>query len=89
VGAGIGVGAGLAIGIAASTEECTGLGCPPTGAGVTAGLALIFGGVGAGLGALIGSMSHVERWEQVERPWVSAQLARSDGGVVVGVVVSW
>jgi hypothetical protein len=88
LGLAIGAGAGLALGVAASAEECTGLGCTEVGPGEVVAVMAFFGATGAGLGALIGAASHSERWEQVPRPWVSAQLHRSRG-VVVGVVMSW
>ena len=88
LGAAIGAGAGLALGVAASAEECSGFGCTEVGPGEVVAVMALFGATGAGLGALIGAASHSERWEQVPRPWVSAQLHRSRG-VVVGVVMSW
>jgi len=89
LGAAIGAGAGLVFGALASAEECSGLGCPEIGPGEIVAVMALFGATGAGLGALIGAASHSERWEQVPRPWVSAQLHQSVGHFVVGVVMSW
>ncbi len=89
LGLAIGAGAGLALGVAASAEECSGIGCTEVGPGEVVAVMAFFGATGAGLGALIGAASHSERWEQVPRPYVSAQLHRSVGHLVVGVVMSW
>jgi hypothetical protein len=89
LGLAIGAGAGLVFGALASAEECSGFGCTEVGPGEVVAVMALFGATGAGLGALIGAASHSERWEQVPRPYVSAQLHRSVGHVVVGVVMSW
>jgi len=36
---------------------------------------LVLGGLGAGIGALIGSVSHAERWVEVPAPWVAIRPA--------------
>jgi hypothetical protein len=66
LGLGIGFGAGLALGLAASAESCTGFCVIQVGPEEVIGVALFFGGVGAGIGALIGSVSHGERWKRLE-----------------------
>ena len=64
LGAGIGFGVGVALGFAA----CAGSGgspCRSEGEGSPAGFALVLGGVGAGLGALVGLLFRTDRWEAV------------------------
>jgi len=66
IGLGIGGGAGLILGLAASAENCTGF-CPAeVGPAEILGVAALLGGVGAGIGALIGSRSRSERWGRVD-----------------------
>jgi hypothetical protein len=73
LGLGIGAGTGLILGIAASAEDCTGF-CPvEVGPAEIFGVSVLLGGVGAGIGALIGSRSRSERWRPVN--------VRSDGPV--------
>ena len=68
MGGAIGAGLGLALGIAAAAEGCSGF-CTDVGAGQVAGAALIFGGIGAAVGALIGSATHTDRWLPASKPW--------------------
>jgi hypothetical protein len=66
LGLGLGAGTGLILGIAASAEECGEWCVIEVGAGEIAGVTVLLGAVGAGIGALIGSFSHGERWRQVD-----------------------
>ena len=64
LGFGIGAGTGLILGIAASAEDCTGF-CPvQVGPAEILGVSALLGGVGAGIGAVIGSLSRSERWRR-------------------------
>lgn len=65
IGAIIGGGTGLILGIAASSEEGS---FYEVGAGEVVGGMAVLAAVGAGLGALIGSGSHRERWEPITLP---------------------
>jgi hypothetical protein len=70
IGGIVGATLGLGLGIAASSENCTGF-CPAPNIGAREVLAAtaILGGVGAGIGALIGATSQRDRWVEVPRPW--------------------
>ena len=70
-GALIGAGVGVAVfAVLLATQRCWGDGCEEgvdLGTVIVVGGAII-GGLGAGLGALIGSQAKTERWEQVPLP---------------------
>jgi hypothetical protein len=65
LGAAIGGGAGLLLGVLASSEDG---GFYEVGAGEVAVATLVLATVGTGLGALIGAASHREQWEEVALP---------------------
>lgn len=64
----MGGGTGLLLGVLASTEEGS---FYQIGADDVVVAALVLGAVGAGVGALIGAVSHREEWEEVPRPVAS------------------
>ena len=66
VGLGVGAATGLILGLAASAEPCEDLCMYEVGPGEIAGATVMLGAVGAGIGALIGSFSHGERWKRVD-----------------------
>jgi hypothetical protein len=86
LGLGIGAGAGLLVGIAASVDSCTAL-CYEVGPAEILGAAAILGGVGAGLGALIGSQSRGERWTPVAPPHAGAAVRPMVRGRNVGLAL--
>jgi len=67
IGGLVGVLTGLALGVAASAEEDNGC-CYEVGGAEIAGASAVLGLFGAGIGALIGSASHREKWEPVPIP---------------------
>jgi hypothetical protein len=72
IGAGVGVGLGIIASAAvASDDDCF---CSDITAGDVILLTALFGATGTGIGALIGSASHSERWAKVEQPWVSVRV---------------
>ena len=83
VGLGLGAGTGLILGLAASAEECGEWCVIEVGTGEIAAVTVMLGAVGAGIGALIGSFSHGERWRQVDlhpsEPARLAPIARAGG----------
>ena len=83
VGLGVGAGTGLLLGLAASAEECGEWCVIEVGTGEIAAVTVMLGAVGAGIGALIGSFSHGERWRQVDlhpsEPARLAPIARAGG----------
>jgi hypothetical protein len=70
IGGIVGATLGLGLGIAASSDNCTGF-CPAPdiGAREVVAATAILGGIGAGIGALIGATSQRDRWVEVPRPW--------------------
>jgi hypothetical protein len=83
----IGASAGLLLGIAASAEECSGVGCIDVGPGEILAATAILGGLGAGVGALIGAGSRGERWARVPPPWVTARVRRAPRHPALGLTV--
>lgn len=84
----IGAGAGVLLGMAALAESCSGF-CPAeVGPSEILAAAAIVGSVGAGIGALIGSASRIERWQRI-RPWrTSVRLGPiGGGGVRIGIAL--
>jgi hypothetical protein len=74
IGALVGGGTGLLLGIAASSESDSWV---QIGAEEVAVVTVVFGLAGAGVGALIGSVSHHEQWDSVPIPgWASASQRR-------------
>lgn len=65
LGAAIGGGTALLLGVLASTEDDS---FYEVGAGEVAAATLVLAAAGAGLGALIGAASHREQWEEVALP---------------------
>ena len=87
LGLGIGAGTGLLLGLAASAESCTGF-CPvEVGPGEILAAAALLGGVGAAIGALIGSASHGERWQRIDPLPKAARLRPVRGGIQIGVAL--
>jgi hypothetical protein len=74
IGGGIGAGLGLLLSVAASAEDCRGIGCTDVGAGDVLVATALLAAAGAGIGGLIGSASHGERWERVQLETMQAQL---------------
>jgi hypothetical protein len=81
IGGVIGAVLGLGLGVAASDAACTGI-CPEIGAQEVIGAAAILGGIGAGIGALIGSTSKRESWVEVSSPWSIAPSRTSAAPVL-------
>ena len=83
VGLGLGAGTGLILGLAVSAEECGEWCVIEVGTGEIAAVTVMLGAVGAGIGALIGSFSHGERWRRVDlhpsEPARLAPIARAGG----------
>jgi hypothetical protein len=63
VGLGIGLALGLGLGVATAASDC--FGCEDGGAGTFFAAGMILGGLGAGLGAMIGTMSVTEDWKPI------------------------
>lgn len=61
VGFGIGLALGLVLGVAVASSDC--FGCEDAGAGSFIGAGLVLGGLGAGVGAIVGSTMTSERWQ--------------------------
>jgi len=84
-GALIGAGVGVAVfAVLLATQRCWGDGCEEgvdLGTVIVVGGAII-GGLGAGLGALIGSQAKTERWEQVPLPASADGVSWTRGGSV-------
>jgi hypothetical protein len=87
LGAGIGAGAGLALAVAATIEGCSGF-CTDPSVGEIAAVSLIFAGVGAGVGALIGSATHTDRWVPVSRSPVTIGVAPTVGRRGIGLMLT-
>lgn len=68
VGLGVGAGTGLILGILAAAEDCTGFCVVDVGPVEIAGVSALLGGVGAGIGAVVGSLIRTERWRRVRPP---------------------
>ena len=86
IGAAVGGGLGLILGVAAATEECRGFICYEVGPEDVLAVTAILAAAGSGVGALIGSASHREHWTQASLPRVSARVQPLLGGV--GVTLS-
>ncbi|MEP7226885.1 MAG: hypothetical protein ABI785_05960 [Gemmatimonadales bacterium] len=87
LGLGIGAGAGLLLGVAAAAEGCTGFCEINIGPEEVLAVTALLGGAGAGIGALIGAVSHGERWQRVDWPRVAGRLAPTVHGRVLGITV--
>jgi hypothetical protein len=87
IGGGIGAGLGLLLSVAASAENCSGIGCTEVTAGDVFLVTAFFAAAGAGIGGLIGSASHGERWERVQLETMQAQLQLSPKSFGVGLAV--
>lgn len=87
LGLGIGAGAALLLGVAAAAESCTGFCEISIGPEDVLAVTALLGGVGAGIGALIGAVSHGERWQRVDRPRVARRLEPTVYGRVLGMTV--
>ena len=83
----IGAGTGLLLGIAAAADSCTEFCENKVGPEEVLAITAVFGGVGAGIGALIGAISHGERWQRVDRPRVARRLEPTVYGRVLGITV--
>jgi hypothetical protein len=70
----IGAGTGLVLGLAAAADRCTGFCEIDVGPEDVLALAALLGGVGTGIGALIGAVSHGERWQRVDWTRVAGRL---------------
>lgn len=82
LGLGIGAGAGLLLGLAAS-GGCTGFCFEPTGGQIIGGAAIL-GVVGAGTGAMIGSLFRGESWRRVS-PGRGGSSGASPSGALMSV----
>jgi hypothetical protein len=88
LGLGIGAGIGLGIGLTAAATRCTTAFCEiHVGPEDVLALTAIFGGAGAGIGALIGAVSHGERWQRVDWPRVVGRLGPTLGGRMLGITI--
>jgi hypothetical protein len=88
LGLGIGAGIGLGIGLTAAATRCTTAFCEiHVGPDDVLALTAIFGGAGAGIGALIGAVSHGERWQRVDWPRVAARLRPALHGRMLGITL--
>jgi hypothetical protein len=88
VGAAVGGGAGLILGIVALAEGCEGgfpSTCIITPTEVAVGAPLVFGALGAGLGAAIGAASHRERWTPVAGVGTNVTLMPQPRAVTLAV----
>lgn len=74
LGLGIGAGAGLLLGVAAAAEGCTDFCEISIGPEDVLAITALLGGAGAGIGALIGAVSHGERWQRVDWPRVAGRM---------------
>ncbi len=73
IGGLVGGGAGLLLGVAAASEN-SGSSFFEVGPGEVAAVTGMLGALGAGVGALIGAGSRMDRWEPIELPRVTARL---------------
>ncbi|HEY7614639.1 MAG TPA: hypothetical protein VH764_16700 [Gemmatimonadales bacterium] len=85
LGGGIGMAAGLALGLAATAEGCNGF-CEDPSPGEIGAVSLIVGGMGAAIGALIGSATHSDRWVPASGPRTGIGLAPTIGRRGVGLM---
>jgi hypothetical protein len=86
LGAGIGAAAGLTLGLAATAEGCSGFCADPT-PGEIAAVSLILGGVGAGVGALIGSITHSDRWVPASKHRMAIGVTPTFGKQGIGLML--
>jgi hypothetical protein len=84
LGLGVGAGTGLLLGVATSLEGCEGF-CQDVEPGQILVVAVLLGGVGAGIGALIGSTSRGERWQRLEPSPKALRIQPGAGGIQVGL----
>jgi hypothetical protein len=90
LGLGIGAGIGLGLGLTAAARGCTGFCEIHVGPEDVLALTAIFGGAGAGIGALIGAVSHGERWQRAEWPRAGAGLGpTSHGRMLLGITLQF
>ena len=87
LGAGIGAAAGLALGVAATIEGCSGF-CTDPAPGEIAAVSLIVGGIGAAIGALVGSATHTDRWVPASKPRMAIEVAPTIGKRRIGLMLS-
>jgi hypothetical protein len=78
LGGGIGAAAGLGLALAATAEGCSGF-CTDPSPGEIGAVTLILGGVGAAVGALIGSATHTDRWLPASTPRMAIGVAPTIG----------
>jgi hypothetical protein len=90
LGAGVGLAAGFGVGALVEAALCSGKGERP--ACVSNGY-MIFGAVGAGLGALtggmVGSNMVTETWQDVPAERIGVGLGMVEGRIVAGVALRW
>ena len=89
LGLGIGAGTGLVLGLAAAAQSCHGARFCEIRIGPEDVLAFtaLLGGAGAGIGAMIGAVSHGERWQRVEWPRVAGRWGPTSRGKMVGITL--
>ncbi len=95
LGALIGGGFGLASGIAAASYDCNADpwdwdGCWYWGeAGIIPISTITFGLVGAGVGALIGTLSRADRWEPIHLDQLHVRISPTSGGMLLALSVGF
>lgn len=85
----VGAGVGAAVGLAAA-EDCSSQDFVCFGPEVIPAMAIVVGAMGAGLGALIGAASPIDRWEQVRvRPVGVGVAPLPRGHVGIGASIAF